>query len=1070
MSEIFSTLAGGGSLHLHPQDRLMPGTDLVRALTEDQITIATLPPTVLAMLEEEELSQLQTVIAAGEACNTEIVERWAHGRRFLNAYGPTESTVCASIEVCETGTGRKPTIGRPLANTRLYILDRELAPVPVGVQGELYVAGVGLARGYWSRPELTAERFIPDLFGDPGGERLYRTGDLVRYLPDGRIEFIGRADTQVKIRGYRIELGEIEAILNEHRSVSQSAVVMSEEEGGDRRIIGYVVGETDATADELKRHVRERLPEYMVPGLIRLLKEMPVTANGKIDRKRLPFAPLRNDADHWMEPEETGARTPIEEILMGIFEEVLKVSGVGRDDNFFGIGGHSLLATQVVSRVRTAFGLEIGVKSLFERATARELARKIEALMSGGRSMEAPPLVRASRQAVLPLSFAQQRLWFLDQLMPNNPFYNCLGAVRLEGRLGIAVLERSINEVVRRHEVLRTRIQIIDDEPAQMIEDWSPRSLERVDLSHLDPERRDAAIHEIMREEAGTGFDLSRGPLLKIKTLKLGEEEQVVLLTMHHIVSDGWSMGILIREVGALYRAYSAGEESPLPELEIQYADYAVWQRNWLRGEALDRQLRYWEEQLAGVVPLELPTDYPHPATASYRGANLSFELSETLTQGLHELSRREGGTMFMTLLAAFQTLLMRYSGQEEITVGSPIANRTRAETERLIGFFVNTLVLRTRVERNLSFRELLRRVREVCLGAYAHQDLPFEQLVGDLQPERDLSRQPLFQVMLILQNAPSESLELPGLRMSKLEVPVETSKFDLLLATAESKGRLVGSINYSSDLFEAATIERLIEHLRIVLEKAVADPGGQVSMIEYLTDRERQQILEDWNETRVDYPSEQCLHELFEQQVERSPDAVAMVFDGVCLSYRELNRQANQLAHHLQGLGSGPEKLIGICVERSVEMIVGLIGILKSGAAYLPLDPAYPAERLHLMLRDAEPLAILAQERLLGVLPEFEGVTVCLDRDWPLIAERSDRNLPLQMASGNPAYVIYTSGSTGRPKGVLVPHRQVINFFIAMNADLEPDPEAAWLAVTSISFDISVLELLWTLARGFRF
>jgi len=569
-----------------------------------------------------------------------------------------------------------------------------------------------------------------------------------------------------------------------------------------------------------------------------------------------------------------------------------------------------------------------GGRSAFERRIDGEAAAgsngKIGEEIRAGEMDEAPPLVRVSRSGRLPLSFAQQRLWFLDQLAPNNPFYNIPGTVRLEGEFDLEALEGAINEIIRRHEVLRTRFEVVENEPVQVIDQWEYRKLEVVDLTGLTQEEREDAARRMVTEEAGTGFDLRRGPLLRVKVLKLEEADHLVIYIMHHIVSDGWSRGIMIGEVGALYRAYHALEPSPLPELEIQYADYAVWQRNWLQGAVLERHLSYWREQLAGVTPLELPTDYPRPSVAHFRGAGSPISLSPELTQDLMALSRSEGVTLFMTLLAAFQTVLMRYSGQEEIAVGSPIANRTRSETEALIGFFVNTLVLRTRIEGKLSFEELLRRVREVCLGAYAHQDLPFEQLVKHLQPERDLSHQPLFQVALVLQNAPVGKLELSGLRLSNLDIPFETSKFDLLLDIFEAPDRLGGHLNYNSDLFEAATIERLIAHLKVVLREVVARPREPISEISYLTAVERRQILREWNDTWREYPTAQCLHRLFEQQVEAGPEAVAVVFEAEYLSYRELNRRSNQLAHELREKGVGPEELIGLCLAGDDRGVVG--------------------------------------------------------------------------------------------------------------------------------------------------
>ena len=613
---------------------------------------------------------------------------------------------------------------------------------------------------------------------------MYRTGDLGRYLPNGEVEYLGRNDFQVKIRGLRIELGEIEAALLQHQAVREAVVVARQDAGRDNQLVAYLVSDNGEglVASGLRAYLKQKLPEYMAPAAFVMLEKMPQMSNGKLDRQALP-APSEDRVEG--EAADDAPRTPVEEILAGLFRKALKLQRVGVRDNFFEIGGHSLLATRVVSQLRNTFGLNIGVRGIFEDATVEGLSRRIEQAMRSGEKDEAPPLVRISREGHrgnrLPLSFAQQRLWFLDQLAPNNPFYNIPGALRLEGRLDSEALERVINEIVRRHETLRTRFEVVDgelaQEPVQVIEEWAPRSLEVTNLTALPMEEREEEAKRIGRAEAETGFDLSRGPLLRVKVLKLGEEQHVLLFTMSHIVSDGWLTEILIREVGTLYRAYLAGEPSPLDEAPIQYADFAVWQRAWLQGETLEGELNYWRKQLEGMEALELPADRSRPATPSYRGAERRFLVERELAEKLRALSHREGVTMFMALLGGLDVLMSRYSGQEDVALGTDIANRNRAEIEGLIGFFVNQLVLRVKVGASDSFSELLKRVRDVCLGAYAHQDVPFEKLVEELQPERDLSRSPLFQVKLIWENAAKESLELEGLRLSGSGYGVETAR-----------------------------------------------------------------------------------------------------------------------------------------------------------------------------------------------------------------------------------------------------------------------------------------------------
>jgi amino acid adenylation domain-containing protein len=853
VTSLYGPLVSGKKVDLLDEEEGIEG--LAKALSrEGEYSLVKITPAHLDILaqqmEDVEMEgRARVLVIGGEELRAVRLRHWherARGTRLINEYGPTEAVVgCCVYEVDGTeGVREAVPIGKPIANAQIYILDEELRPVPIGVRGEIYISGAGLARGYLGKPELTADRFIPNQFGRVGGELLYRTGDVGRYLSDGNIEFMGRVDEQVKVRGYRIELGEIEAALNEHQGVEQSVVVARENERGDKRLIAYVVGEAMAATAELKKHVRMRLPEYMIPDVIMALEKMPVTANGKVDRKRLPSA---KGADRHAEREYVGARTPVEEMVANIFEDVLRGDRVGVHDNFFEIGGYSLLATQVVSRARKMLGVEIGVKRIFETPTVEGLAQLIENAIKTGEKDETPPLVRAPRGGLLPLSFAQQRLWFLDRLAPNNPFYNISSALRLEGRLNLEALEFAINEIIRRHEVLRTRIEVEAGEPVQTIDEWKFRRLAVEDLTNLNQEDREAEVRRMASEEARTGFDLSRGPMLRMKVLKLEEEQHVVLFTMHHIVSDGWSMGILIREFGALYRAHSIGyarEEAPLEELPIQYADYAIWQRNLLQGEVLERQLGYWRQQLADLAPLELPTDYPRPAVTSHYGASLRLELSVELSQRLRELSRSGGATLFITLLAAFQTLLMRYSGREEIAVGSPIANRTRAETEALIGFFANTLVLRTRVEGGLSFQELLGRVREVCLGAYAHQDLPFERLVEELRPERVLGEMPLFQVMFVVQNAPVPSLELPDLALTVLDADLGWAKFDLYGVVTEVGRQLQVSFIYNSEIFSRTRISRMIGHFKTLLESIVENPYKAVSQLPMITPEEHQAII----------------------------------------------------------------------------------------------------------------------------------------------------------------------------------------------------------------------------------
>jgi len=683
-------------------------------------------------------------------------------------------------------------------------------------------------------------------------------------------------------------------------------------------------------------------------------------------------------------------------------------------------------------------------------------------------------IMPVSRDMNLPLSFAQQRMWFLNQIEGENAAYHLAGTIKITGALQVDVLEQSFREIIQRHEALRTTLKNLDGQPIQVISPTVTFTLPPIDLRGIPKAEREAEAQRLVIEEAQRLFDLVQGPLLRVTLLQLGDAEHLLLLVMHHIVSDGWSIGrVLFHELNLLYDAFSKGQASPLPELPIQYADFALWQRQYLQGETLNKELSYWKQQLDGAPTLlQLPTDRPRPPVQTFRGATQLFILPNTLTKALKALSQQTQSTLFMTLLAAFNTLLYRYTGADDILVGSPIANRNRTEIEGLIGFFVNTLVLRTDLSSNPSFRELLKRVQEVTLGAYAHQDLPFEKLVEELQIARDLSYPPLFQVMFILQNFnfPKTNLELPGLTLSPLErVETKTAQFDLTLDLVETKSGLTGRLEYNSDLFEAATIARMVGHFQTLLEGIVANPDQHLCDLPLLSAAEQHQLWEEWNQTAADYPKNACIHQLFEAQVERTPNAVAVVFEDEQLTYRELNQRANQLAHYLKTLGVKPEVLVGICLERSIEMVVGLLGILKAGGAYVPLDPAYPQQRLALMVSDAQMPVLLTQKRLLSRLPSHQAQVVCLDTDWYTISQESPDNPTSSTTPENLAYVIYTSGSTGKPKGVQIPHGGVVNFLTSMQRQPGLTQTDVLLAVTSISFDIAALELYLPLITGAR-
>lgn len=1072
--QIFWPLSFGAQLIMaRPDGHKDPGY-LIKTIVEQQITVIALVPSIMrVLLEEEEFENCQSlrhITSGGEALPIELVERFFTRLQLdnvlVNCYGPTEAAIDATYWTCQHGTNYNfAPIGRSIANTEIYILDQHLQPVPVGEAGELHIASVGLARGYLNRPELTNEKFIPNPFGGEPETRLYKTGDLARYLPDGNIEFLGRIDQQVKIRGFRIELGEIEAILAQHPALKQTLVIDREDVPGNKRLVAYLVAQPGQVPNqsELRRFLLGKLPEYMVPTAFVLLDTIPLNPNGKVDRRALP-APDTSSLS--LATDFVAPRTTKEEILAAIWGQVLGREQIGSYDNFFELGGHSLLATQVISRIRQALSVEISLQSLFAHPTIAELAEVINQHQFAGINFELQTIPKLVNRESIPLSFAQQRMWFWEQLQPGNSIYHVAEALHLQGDLNMEVLQQSLDAILAHHEALRTNFIIQDGNPVQVIQKPSPVELLVFNLKNYSQSQRHTQIENLLQQQTQRPFNFASDLMLRGCLLQIDQQEHILLLVMHHIASDGWSMGILWQQLAELYQAFISNQPNPLLELPIQYADYALWQRQWLRGEVLENQLHYWQQQLAGAAPvIELPTDRPRPPIQTYQGRKQAFALPQNLSQSLQKLSQQEGVTMFMTLLAALQTLLYRYSGQEDILVGSAIAGRNRAEVEGLIGFFVNTIVLRSHLAGNPTFRDLLAQVRTVALNAYAHSDLPFEKLVEELQPERSLSHHPLFQVMFVLQNAFSQGLQLPGVSLTPLEIDSCRAKFDLTLELQETANGIKGTVEYNTDLFDSATINRMLGHFQTLLAGIVADPEQPISKLPLLTPAEQDQLLLEWNNTQTNYPN-QCIHQAFEAQVESTPDAVAVVFGQQQLTYQQLNQRANQLAHHLQSLGVGPEVMVGLSAQRSLEAIIALLAILKAGGAYLPLDPMYPAERLSLMLEDAQVSILLTQQHLKDRLPLSQAKVVCLDSDAEMFTQHSQQNTLSRTTPDNLAYIIYTSGSTGRPKGVTVPHRGVVRLVKDTNY-VNLSTQDVFLQLAPISFDASTLEIWGCLLNG---
>jgi amino acid adenylation domain-containing protein len=1074
---IFGTLAQGGTLVLPEEDAQRDVPRLLELLDRHRISqLLSLPSLYSNLLdaaaEPGRLAALREVIVAGEACPPALIGRHHQrlpGAGLHNEYGPTEGTVWATV--CELPPGGvEALIGRPIANAQVYLLNAALRPVMLGTPGELYIGGEGLARGYHDRPELTAERFIPHPFAGPveAGSRLYRTGDLARFRPDGNLEFLGRVDQQVKIRGHRIELEEIEAVLGRHPRLLELAVVAREDEPGDLRLVAYVVPERGATLQvaELRAFVAASLPEPMVPALFVPLAALPLTPNGKVDRRALPAPGSVRSA---LQGAYVAPATLTEEVMAGLWSGVLGVEQVGTRDNFFDLGGHSLLATQLVSRLREAFQVDLTLLWLFETPTVHGLAARVEGALRQGAAVHDLPILRVDRGAELPLSFGQQRLWFLDQLAPGSPAYNVAKSFRITGPLHPAALERSLAEVVRRHEVLRTVFQSIDGRPVQVILPPSPHALPVVDLRRLAAEARHEEVRRLAAEEVARPFDLSRGPLLRSTLLLLAPQEFGVLFTLHHVVSDAWSMNLLVREMTVLYQAFVSGRPSPLPELEIQFADFAVWQRQRLHGEPLEAELAYWRGRLAGApAVLDLPTDRPRPAVQRFRGGEVPFELPAAIHEAVKVLGRSQGATLFMVLLGAFQALLGRYSRQDDVAVGTPIAGRNRLETESLIGFFVNTLVLRGDLREEPSFHQLLRQVRTVSLEAHAHQDLPFEKLVEELAPERSLAHAPLFQVMFSLQHPRLEEVALADLRLGSLLAERNTVKFDVTLTMTGTPAGIRGVLGYNGDLFDATTAVRMSEHFAALVAAAAARPDEPVSGVPLMRSPERHQVEVEWNDA-ASAPEPETVIARFAAQAAKTPgaEALSFAFADESLTYGELNRRANRLAHHLRSLGVTTEHRVGLCVARSTQLVVAILAIFKAGGAYVPLDPSYPRRRHRLMLEDARVTVLVTESRLASGLEGIGTPVVCLDRDGEAIAARSDDDPPLAAAPSDLAYLIYTSGSTGSPKAVMVEQGQLANTLLGGLREFGWTAADRGLCLAPYSFDIFLFELLSPLLAG---
>lgn len=1354
---IFPALTTGGCLHVISQKRAESQALIADYFEREKIDVLKIVPSHLAALQSgknpERVMPRRRLIVGGEASRLDWIERlrlMSPECEIYNHYGPTETTVGVltyhvGAQLPSTRTGTLP-LGRPLPNSRVYVLDETGQPVPAGVEGELFIGGSGVTRGYLNRPELTTEKFLVDPFSPNAAGRMYRTGDLARYLPDGNVEFCGRIDDQIKIHGYRIELGEIAEALREQMGVKEALVLAREDGAGNKQLVAYVVPkrasqplwgnktlyflpdgspvahlskkETDSLYDEifvqqvylrngitikegdcvvdiganiglfsvfasrlernlrlfsfepnsaafaclganaeawgaavkclpysliqesesaeesffralsgssesdeeaaikhtaaeisandrfaeeidkssdvlpvtetkpepqtlsdaisaegiesidllrlnvegrelellqelgphdwsairqlvarlnhrenvesikallqergydvlledrasagetctfvyairpsaasrlvrqpsanahvrvlpapdqdiltpaaLRTELKGRLPQYMVPAAFVLLESFPLTSNGKIDRKALPtFSHEATQLSH----DFVGPRTEAEKALAAIWSELLKVESVGVNDNFFDLGGHSLLAIKVVSRIRDVFEVDLPAQILFENSTIAELAKLLQKAETSARSVQR--IERRKGVGPYPLSSSQEQFWFLNQLAPSSPVYNVVDVILLDDKFNAEALKKTIGELVRRHEVLRTAFTYTGERPMQVVLPELHLEVEEVDLSSMPEAAKKSEWTRVEQERSRRPFDLSQVPLLRLTVGHWSDQEHRLLLVIHHVIADEWTLELVHKEVTELYRAFSQGLPSPLPELPIQYADFSEWQQNWLRGEELQKQLSYWKQDLAGASPvLELPTDKPRPTMQTFRGATEICRLPKHLVAPLKALGRTEQATLFMVLQASFMAFLHRYTGQDDILIGTPISGRMHGDTEKLIGCFLNTIILRSQLTEGLSFRSLLQKSRARALGAYANADLPLKYLVSELAPERDPSRSPLFQVMFILHDP--DGVSAVSQVSGKHELETGTSKFDLTLSISETEHGLEGLIEYSTDLFEAGTIQRMWECYGTLLEAIANNPDEIVTALPIVNAVESQRQLSEWNDTSVVFSRRDlCLHQLIEEQVARTPDQVALICNGEELSYRELDGRANQLARYLKGLAVGPDVLVGLALDRSLEMMVGILGVLKAGGAYVPLDPSFPQNRLAHMVEDSKMKVLLTHHGLEEQLRLWPPVVVRLDSEWSKINQQSTAPLEsAEVGSRNLAYVLYTSGSTGKPKGVGVPHAAITNFLLSMEREPGFSASDVLLALTTLSFDIAGLELYLPLISGGR-
>ncbi|MGF9819232.1 amino acid adenylation domain-containing protein [Brevibacillus agri] len=1071
--QLFWPMINGGKTVLLASEHLLSVEYISELIYQHEVTITDFVPSVFSIIVDQlenlsnslwnKLGSLKTIIIGGEDAIIAPIRKFkemAPDVRLINLYGPTEASIgCVYYEI--TGNEEKIPIGKPISNAQIFILDSDEQLVPIGIPGEIYITGECLGIGYLNNEEKTKAAFIEHSFQNLKYKRMYKTGDIARWLPDGNIDFLGRTDYQVKINGHRIELGEIESQLRQHHQV-KDAVTIAREVKGQKLICAYVVRSGKVGQEELFKYLSGKLPNFMVPSHIVFIEKIPLTSGGKINRLELPDV---TENDEYLFSRDESPSNELEIELAEIWSEVLNKKHIGTKTNFFLVGGDSIKATQVISRIRKKFLINLTIHQFFQYPTIEE---QIKYIVSQMRDENTQDIVRVSTDRRFQLSFAQQRLWFIEKLNPGQVSYNLPFAIRLEGPINAEILEKCINKIIERQELLRTVFRESDGVPFQVVLPSLEIPLLEVSFRSIAASELDNKMNEYLSEQSRIPFNLTSGPLIRSTLINIDDDTCVLFINMHHIISDGWSEDIFVKELFQLYESAITESIANLPNLPVQYKDFSNFQRGLHQSDVFNRHISYWKERLAGApYILELPTDRPRPLVQTTRGSKVSEVIPRNVVESLHQLSLEEGATPYMILLTVYSVLLFRYTGKDDIIIGSPIANRNRMEIENIIGFFVNMLPIRIDLSGNPSFRQLLKRVKEVCLEAFDHQEAPFEKIVEEIKLHRDVSRNLLYQVAFTLQNTLWKTMKFAGVTASPIEIENGTSKIDIAMFVKDFGEELKVIIEYNSDLFDNESMKRLLNHYLLLLKSVLVNPEQQIELVSFISDVELRQVLVEWNQKDSKYPDDKCIHELFEEQVERTPDRVALAFEDKQLTYRELNQRANKLANYLIMKGVGPEVPVGICIDRSIDMVVGLLGILKSGGAYVPLDPRYPKDRLSFITQDTGLQLIVSNSQLAVELPKHNATIIYLDDDAKLIEAQSDENPVSKVSARNLAYIIYTSGTAGKPKGVLIEHQGLCNMSDQQIKAFGINQNDRVLQFSSMNFDGAFYQIIMALRVG---